>query len=41
LQEITIKDYFKDPEGRLSRFRKDLIHPAGKNGKYYLKTDAG
>jgi hypothetical protein len=38
LQNIRIKDYFNDPDGRLQRLRQALVQPVGGNGKYYLKT---
>ena len=38
LQNIRIKDYFNDPDGRLQCLRQALVKPVGGNGKYYLKT---
>jgi hypothetical protein len=37
--EIKIDHYFADLNGRLPRLRKDLVRAAGRNGKFYLKTD--
>jgi hypothetical protein len=37
--EIKIDHYFNDQTGRLPKLRKDLIRAAGRNGKFYLKTD--
>jgi hypothetical protein len=37
--EIKIDHYFNDQTGRLPRLRKDLIRSAGRNGKFYLKTE--
>ncbi len=37
--EIKIDHYFNDQSGRLPQLRKDLIRAAGRNGKFYLKTD--
>jgi hypothetical protein len=38
LQDIHIKDYFRDPSGQHARLRKLAVIAAGKNGKYFLKT---
>lgn len=40
LQNIRIKDYFNDPDGRLQKLRQALVQPVGGNGKYYLQTGA-
>ena len=37
--EIKIDHYFNDQTGRLPGLRKDLIQAAGRNGKFYLKTE--
>jgi hypothetical protein len=37
--EIKIDHYFTDLNGRLPRLRKDLVRAAGRNGRFYLKTD--
>ena len=37
--EIKIDHYFADLNGRLPRLRKDLVRAAGRNGRFYLKTD--
>jgi hypothetical protein len=37
--DIKIDHYFKDQKGRLPKLRKDLIVAAGRNGRYFLRTD--
>jgi hypothetical protein len=37
--DIKIDHYFNDQSGRLPKLRKELIPAAGRNGKFYLKTD--
>jgi 7-cyano-7-deazaguanine synthase in queuosine biosynthesis len=37
--DIKIDHYFGDQSGRLPKLRKELIRAAGRNGKFYLKTD--
>lgn len=37
--DIKIDHYFNEQKGRLPKLRKDLIRAAGRNGKFYLKTD--
>ena len=37
--EIKIDHYFTGPRGRLAKLRKDLIIPAGRNGRFYLQTN--
>jgi hypothetical protein len=38
-QDIRIDNYFAERGGRLPKLRKNLIKAAGRNGRFYLKTD--
>jgi hypothetical protein len=37
--EPKIHHYFNDAKGKLPKLREELIHAAGKNGKYFLKAE--